>query len=251
LSPKNIKNQQLQTSNFKLQTNTMKIGLLECDHVAEEFSHISGTYPEMFKVLLPEIEFAVFDVCNGKFPDSIDECEAYICTGSRQSVYENIEWIKQLKDFVFQLHKNQKLFVGICFGHQILAEALGGKVLKSEGGWNVGVHEFEMISKENRMTPFQPKFNLLMMCQDQVVEMPENSRLLAQSKDCSIAMFSVGESMLGIQAHPEFSKKYEKALMLDRIDRVGEFRVQKALESLEKSIDKDLIATWIFNFINA
>jgi GMP synthase-like glutamine amidotransferase len=227
----------------------MKIGLLECDHVAEKYRHIGGDYQDMFENLLPDIVFEFYDVCNGHFPESVDDCEGYMCTGSKHSVYDNVDWVKQLKEFVFQLYKNEKLFVGVCFGHQMLAEALGGKVLKSEKGWNVGVHQFEIIAQENWMTPFQQQFNLLMMCQDQVIGMPENSKVLAQTNDCSVGMFKVGESMLGIQAHPEFSKDYEKALMLDRVERIGKEKVQKALDSLEKSPDKNLVSDWIMNFL--
>ena len=139
----------------------MKIGLLECDHVADKFVAISGTYPEMFAALLPEVEFQLYDVCNGEFPQSVDECDAYTSTGSKFSVYDEIDWILQLKDFVFQLYKNDKKFIGVCFGHQIMAEALGGKVLKSEKGWNVGIHPFEIALKENWMDPFQQNLNLL------------------------------------------------------------------------------------------
>jgi GMP synthase-like glutamine amidotransferase len=228
----------------------MKIGLLESDHVSEKYLSISGTYPQMFAKLLPEVEIISFDVLNGQFPKSVDDCEAYICTGSKYSVYEDIDWIKQLKDFVFQLYKKEKKFVGVCFGHQMLAEALGGKVLKSGKGWNVGVHPFGIAIKEEWMDPFQETFDLIMMCQDQVVELPDNSKLLAHADDCFVGMFKVGDTMLGIQAHPEFSKEYEKALMLDRIDRIGEEKVQKAIKSFEKSPDQGLIGRWIVKFLS-
>ncbi len=227
----------------------MKIGLLECDHVAEKFVDISGTYPEMFAALLPAIEFRIYDAFNGEFPESIDDCEAYMSTGSGFSVYDEIDWVLQLKEFVFQLFKNQKKFVGVCFGHQMIAEALGGKVLKYEKGWNVGIHPFEILTEESWMDPFQKKFNLLMMCQDQIVRMPANSKILAQADDCSVGMFKVENSMLGIQAHPEFSNDYEKAFMLSRADRIGKEKVQKAIESLENSPDKSLVSDWIMNFL--
>ncbi len=227
----------------------MKIGLLECDHVADKFVDISGTYPDMFAALLPDVEFQLYDVCNGEFPESIDECDAYTTTGSRFSVYDKLDWISQLKDFIYQLHQKEKKFVGVCFGHQMMAEALGGKVLKSEKGWNVGVHSFEIVSKESWMDPFQQNLNLLMMCQDQIVRMPENSKILASSANCPVGIFKVGENMLGIQAHPEFSKDYEKAFMLSRTDRIGEEKIQKALDSLEKAPDKSLIRDWIMNFL--
>ena len=227
----------------------MKVGLLECDHVAEKYRSISGTYPQMFAELLPDVEFVNFDVINGHFPNTVDECQAYICTGSKYSVYQEIDWIENLKGFVAELYQHQKRFVGVCFGHQLLAEALGGKVLKNGYGWNVGIHPFEILSQEQWMTPFKQQIQLLMMCQDQVVSLPKNAKLLAKADDCSVGIFKVGESMLGIQAHPEFSKQYEKFLMLDRIDRIGPEKVKKAIQSLENAPDKDLIASWILNFL--
>ncbi len=227
----------------------MKIGLLECDHVSEKYLHISGTYRDMFSVLLPQLELHFFDVCKGHFPDSVHDCEGFICTGSKNSVYENIAWVNELKDFVVQAFKKHRKFVGVCFGHQMLAEALGGKVLKNGNGWNVGIHPFEMLVKEPWMDPVQQKIELLMMCQDQVVHLPENSTLLAYADDCSIGMFKVGDHMLGIQAHPEFSNDYEKALMEDRLDKIGSEKVEKAIDSLKKQSDKELIASWIVNFL--
>jgi len=131
----------------------------------------------------------------------------------------------------------------------MLAKAMGGKVIKSRGGWNVGVHEFEIINKVDWMQPFKQEINLLMMCQDQVVEMPESSILLANTVDCPIGIFRVGETMIGIQAHPEFPKSYEKALLLDRIDRIGSGKVEEAIYSLKRHADESLVANWIMNFL--
>lgn len=223
----------------------MTIGLFECDHVPQRFLHIGGDYRDMFSALLPEFEFRYYDVCSGQFPESLDECDGYMCTGSRNSVYENIDWIKQLKQLVKQLYENQKPYVGVCFGHQMLGEALGGKVMKSPSGWNVGVHRFEMLTEEDWMVPFQEEINLLMMCQDQVVEMPENSKVLAKTIHCPVGMFKVGETMLGIQAHPEFPKKYEEALLKERVEIIGVEKVNSAMESLKIPTDVKLLAGWI------
>jgi GMP synthase-like glutamine amidotransferase len=230
----------------------MKVGLLECDHVREELLPVAGDYRQMFPALFtkvaPDWEFVFYDVCNGIFPESAEECDLYICTGSKFSVYDQEEWIFRLKDFVNEIYLAGKKYAGICFGHQMLAEALGGKVEKGKPGWCVGVHQFELTKTAEWMKPGQSSFNLLMMCQDQVVRMPANSVVLAETADCPVGMFQVGENMLGIQAHPEFPKAYNRALMELRVERIGQEKVDAGIASLVISTDELLIAVWIKNF---
>lgn len=228
-----------------------KIGLLECDHVLEKYQGVAGDYRDMFPALFPEFEFELFDVCNGRFPASVNDCEAYLCTGSKYGVYDEIDWIQELKRFVETLYLEEKTFVGVCFGHQMLAEALGGKVEKAQTGWRIGAHTFEVLRRENWMTPFQDNFNLFMLCQDQVQILPENSVVLAQTPTCPIGMFRVGEKMLGIQAHPEFSKAYLQALIPDRVDRIGVEKARQGIASLETPVDRLLVAKWVRQFLTA
>ncbi len=231
----------------------MKVGLLECDHVLERFRHIGGDYRDMFATLFaqhaPSIKLQPFDVCNGQFPASVDECAAYICTGSRFSVYDDVAWIHTLKDFVRQLHNVRQPFVGICFGHQLLAEALGGEVAKAEQGWGVGVHSLEITRQEAWMQPVQTSCHLQYMHQDQVQQLPDNSVLLGQSAHCPVAVFRVGTSMLGIQAHPEFPAAYSDALLLDRVERIGAVRAQTARGSLSQKTDEVVVADWLASFL--
>ena len=246
--------------------NTIKIGLLECDHVRDEFRHIAGDYrnmfPALFLPLAPEWEFTFYDVSNGHFPASVDECDAYLSTGSKFSVYDDEPWIHTLKAFVADLYAHQKIYVGVCFGHQLLAEALGGKVQKSSVGWCVGVHRFTVSglqftvsglplegSYPQWMQPFQQNVNLLMMCQDQVQVLPPDAQVLATAADCPVAMFQVGQRMLGVQAHPEFTVPYEEALMRSRVERIGETKTQQGLESLSQPLDSVLVARWIVEFV--
>ena len=87
------------------------------------------------------------------------------------------------------------------------------------------------------------------MCQDQVIEMPENSTLLASSKKCPVGIFQVGKTMLGIQAHPEFSKEYDRLLMKNRMFRIGEKAIQEGIESLNKTVHQNLIRAWVLGFL--
>jgi GMP synthase-like glutamine amidotransferase len=233
----------------------MKVGLLECDHVREDLLHIDGDYRQMFPSLFagaaPDWDFVFYDVCNGQFPASADDCDVYICTGSRFSVYDEEDWVIRLKQFVNEIYHSGKIYLGVCFGHQMLAEALGGKVEKSPIGWCVGVHTFDIVENEAWMNPSMPSLNLLMMCQDQVAVLPPGSTVLATGPSCPIAMFRVGSNMLAVQAHPEFSKAYDQALMELRIERIGQPKVQEGIASLDLPVYGSIMAGWMKNFAEA
>jgi GMP synthase-like glutamine amidotransferase len=227
----------------------MKIGLLECDHVADKLRHIGGDYLDMFAALFPQDDLIPFDACNGEFPDNLDACDAYMCTGSRHSVYDDIPWIIRLRDFVRELHAREKTFVGVCFGHQMLGHALGGRVAKSEAGWCVGVHGFQVHQHESWMTPQLPSYNLLMMCQDQILELPPGATVLSSTAKCPVGMVKIGSGMLGFQAHPEFPVAYERALLEIRTRLIGEETVRIALESLDQRLDTTAVRDWMRAFI--
>lgn len=231
------------------ENNQAKIGLLICDHILPKYRHIAADYSEMFAAVYPNFEFEMYSVCEGIFPESVEDCDIYVCTGSHSSVYEGKDWIMRLKEFVKEIYSHQKKYVGHCFGHQMLAEALGGKVEKASVGWCVGVHTFEVLEQEKWMSPFKKYFNTLMLCQDQVQVLPPNSTLLAKSADCPVAMFQVGKNMLGVQGHPEFPKEFERVIIEDRYERIGAQKAETAIKSLEVNIDSDLFVGWMQKFL--
>ena len=192
----------------------MNIGLLGCDDVPERFRHLAGAYRDMFEALLaphmPDARFTWFDVSKGELPPSVQACDAYLCTGSRNSVYEERDWIARLKDFVRDLHRARTKYVGICFGHQMLAEALGGKVAPAAQGWGVGVHDMTIVESEAWMQPREAHCRLQYMHSDQVERLPPGSTVLARAAHCPVAMFQVGDTMLGIEGHPEFPRLMSK-----------------------------------------
>ena len=236
-----------------LEVESMKIGLLECDHVRAQWRHFAGDYRAMFAALLkqhaPEFELQTFDVCNGEFPTTLDACDAYLTTGSRASVYDEAAWIEQLKDFVRQLRAAEKPFVGVCFGHQMLAEALGGRVSKAATGWGAGVHNIEITQTEDWMTPAATQLRLQFMHQDQIAQLPPDGITLGSAPHCPIAIFRVGRKMLGIQAHPEFTPDYVEALLDDRVALIGAEKCAAAQASLRQTTDEGLVARWIAEFL--
>lgn len=231
----------------------MKIGLLGCDDVPARLKHIGGGYYDMFdRLLAPQIvglQLEWFDVLKGELPASPDACDAYICTGSRYSAYEDRDWILRLQAFVQDLHATRKPFVGICFGHQVLAQALGGEVALAEQGWGVGVHEMSIVKPEPWMEPPLPECRLQYMHADQVQRLPPRSVVLATARHCPVAMFRVDDTMLGIEGHPEFPAAYVEALVQARRDRIGAERAQAALDSLDTPVNDGAVARWIANFL--
>ncbi len=225
----------------------MKIGLLVCDHIQKGFPG----YPEIFANLLPEHELVNYYVCDGQFPKSAKDHEAWIVTGSKYSVYDDIDWISWLKDFVREIASADKYCIGVCFGHQMLGEAMGGKVQKSPMGWCVGVHQFEIVESKAWMLPALSTANLLMSCQDQIHLLPPNSKVLAKASKCPVGIIQIGNKMLGIQGHPEFSSEYVKYLMKDRTNRIGVDTVKAGIESLKLPKHSDIVGNWINNFINS
>jgi GMP synthase-like glutamine amidotransferase len=164
-------------------------------------------------------------------------------------VYDGTPWIADLAAFIRSL--GERKFVGICFGHQMLAHAMGGKVAKAQQGWGVGVLDVEVLRKEPWMDPPLQHLRIQHMHQDQVQRLPENSLLLGRSAHCEVGMFRVGETMLGIEGHPEFTVEYGAALIRARRTQIGEQGAQRALESLKGKTDSSAVGRWIERFLKA
>ena len=227
----------------------MKIGLLECDDVVGRFAHIKGGYREMFAALLPGFAFRYYESHRGQIPASPSECDAWIATGSKHAVYEGHGWVADLSGFVREVKIEQRPFVGICFGHQLLAHALSGEVAKARQGWGAGVLPVEVLKQEPWMQPAKAEIRIQHMHQDQVRRLPEGSVLLGRSPHCDVGMFRVGQSMLGIEGHPEFTREFGAALIESRRSRIGTAPAEEALKSLERPNDGKTVGAWIGRFI--
>ncbi len=177
----------------------MKNALLVCDHVPKHLQKEHGTYPEMFRNLF-KLPMNEFYVCDGEFP-SLDDYDAFICTGSGYSVYDEVSWILELQEFTRKSYQAGGKFIGVCFGHQLIAESVGGKVERLDAGFLIGIHTFEMIRQYNWMEPFEQEYNALMFCQDQVVKLPEMGEVLAKSPLCPVGAFRVSEHFLDCIIH--------------------------------------------------
>lgn len=234
---------------------SLRIGLLQCDHVADELVDAHGDYQDMFSQLLQtqdeNIEVAIYDLTSDHFPVDLQACDGYIITGSQFSAYDDIPWIHKAKKLVANLYEAEISTIGICFGHQLMAESLGGKVKKAhDKGWGVGVHDWNIKRESEWMGKNAPaNFSLRASHQDQVIEMPADSTLYASSDFCPIAGFQTGKHFLSMQGHPEFSREYSNALIEKRVERIGEEVARSAQKSLQKNVDNDRVGAWMVEFI--
>lgn len=234
----------------------MKIGILKADSVLPQFQREFGEYPDMFVARLAansesEVSFHSYDVEHLEYPENLDDCDGYVMTGSKKSVYDDEPWIHHLEEYVRVLHRAKKPLVGVCFGHQMVAQALGGTTQPATAGWGVGVHTNQLVSQQDFMEPPLEAFRVLVSHKDQVTALPDGAVKLASSGFCPNAMYQVDDHILCIQGHPEFIKDYSRSLMLLRREILGEAVFEQGVASLAQPLDSDTLARWILNFIQS
>ena len=232
----------------------MKVGILKTDAVRPEWAVDYGEYPDMFIALLgrrdPSLRFSVYDVRAGEYPAAINDEDAYLVTGSRHSVYEELPWIPPLLDFVRRLDACRKPLVGICFGHQLVAQALGGRTAKAPQGWGVGLHRHRFRCRPAWFDDGDLEFAVLVSHQDQVAENAAGADVLAGSDFCPSAVCQIGRHILTLQGHPEFLPGYCREIIEFRRDILGEDVYRAGLDSLQAAPDTERMAGWILNFLH-
>lgn len=207
-----------------------------------------GDYPAMFAALMGGgYAIQTFDAQAGDWPDP-QTFDAAIITGSSAGVYETDPWIGQLLDWIRAARGRTRL-VGVCFGHQAMAEALGGRVEKSDRGWGVGLHRYDVGSIEPWMTPAAATIAIPASHQDQVVEKPADARILLSSAFTPFAGLAWDEDAISFQGHPEFTPAYAADLTGGRRERIGEAVTDRALATLSEPDDRALVGDWLRRFI--
>jgi GMP synthase-like glutamine amidotransferase len=231
----------------------MKLGILNTDAVKPEFAQKYGEYPDMFAEILtatdPQLELVTYEVVEGEYPVDINEVDGYLITGSKLSVYDDVPWINDLKEFIRVLNETKKKVIGICFGHQLVAEALGGKTEPAAVGWCVGAHLNKATEIAKNYGIRDAEFQLPSNHKDQVITLPTGGKLLASTDACPIAAIGLEDHILTFQGHPEFGIGYATDLLNMRREIIGEASYQTAISSLETKTDNLKVARWILEFI--
>ncbi|NJM83250.1 MAG: type 1 glutamine amidotransferase [Tabrizicola sp.] len=221
----------------------MQIGILQTGTSPDALKDDLGDYPDMFEKLLAGrgLTFRRYRVETMDFPASVTDCDGWLITGSRHGAYEDHAFIPPLEEFVRKAYAAHVPVVGICFGHQIIAQAMGGKVERHPGGWSVGATDYDFGGQ---------KITLNAWHRDQVKKAPEGAEVVATNEFCENAALLYDDRMFTVQAHPEFRPEFVDGLMRTRgPGLVPEDLMAKARDRLTDPLHDQTMADRIATFL--
>lgn len=216
----------------------MKINVLVCDWFEGMLPDFITSFPELFYTLFNSVAetpptYQLYDVQQGELPDKLETNELYLISGSRAGAYEKAGWIDNLQHFIRRAHRLQIKMVGICFGHQLIAQTLGGRVELSPKGWGVGIRSSKIVLPQAETYFTGGEMKLFYNHNDQVVILPPEAERIATSDFCENEGFVIGKHILCFQGHPEYTAPYAQHL-LDTAHDVSPDILQRAHESIQR-----------------
>jgi GMP synthase-like glutamine amidotransferase len=238
----------------------MRLGILNAIHPEESQVNWGGSPVDAYiryferaaKAAGTSFEYTGYQVAQGQLPESPDDNDAYVVTGSPKGVYDDDPWIAELAQFLRDCYATGKKLIGICFGHQILAEALGGHSQKSEKGWGLGQNTFQVSGRKPWMAGDEGPLNLYFAHQDQVTSLPPGAELLGGNDFCPIGFYSIGDQVMAIQGHPEFTPEIMEDIIQRKEGQIDDQRYQAAARSLDDGgNDGHRVGRWMVNFLNS
>jgi GMP synthase-like glutamine amidotransferase len=223
----------------------MKIGILRCGHTPDEVAATHGQYEDMFARLLADegLEFRTWSVVDMAFPESPEDAEGWLVSGSRHGAYDALPFIAPLEDFIRRVVASGRPLVGICFGHQLIAQALGGTVVKFPRGWSVGAKSYDWDGLgEIWLTAWH---------QDQVIAPPDGARTIARNAFTEHAALLYDDPIFTVQAHPEFSRDVAAAYLAARRGSPDypEGMIEDAQRRLDQPLDDTRIGKALARFL--
>ena len=232
----------------------LRLAILDADKLYQPLQTRYHSYGQMFETLLRESdadwELKIYPVIDGVFPQSPNEFDACLITGSKFDSFGGEAWIVHLREYVQTLYQLKKPMVGVCFGHQLLAHALGGCTGRSTAGWGLGVMQYSITATPDFVDDLQ-SISLLVSHQDQVHTLPPQATRLMSNSFCPNAAFYIPGQVLAIQGHPEFTVDYARDLLDLRESVLPASDVNRARATFEFAHDGLLVGRWIRRFVEA
>lgn len=231
----------------------MKLSIILTGDVPAPLQAQFGPYPAMFEAMLENagsaFDFETICAFDGTTLPDPAGLDAVLITGSAAGVYDKLAWLDQLRDFIRRAYNARTPMLGVCFGHQIMADALGGDVRKSEKGWGLGRHTYHVVGRPDFMTEAPGSLSIACSHQDQViVPPPEAEVILASDFTPNAGLAYKSGRALSFQPHPEFADDYTLALAEMRRGVAPDAVVNEAVQSLSKPSDSELVGGYIARF---
>ncbi len=231
----------------------LRLGILQTNHdksveIGDAFPDDAHRFRDLFDAGDQRYQYRIYMTIGGELPAAVDEQDAYLITGSPLSVLDQHCFTDDLMRFIRQCDAAKKPLMGSCFGHQAIALALGGKVLRSDHGYNVGIQFTEYTQSRAWMVPAQTQLPLYMFHEDFVAELPDACDLLGSSEKCPIASFSKGQHIFTTQGHPEFTHDFMLSVLRATESKIPKQDMDVALASLATEQHGDVFAAWCTQF---
>ena len=221
----------------------MLIGILQCGHFPQREGEPLRDYTTLYSEMLQgnDFTFKTWSVVDMEFPTSVNDADGWLISGSKHGAYDDLPFIPLLENFIRDIYAAKVPLVGICFGHQIMAQALGGHVELFKGGWSVGPVDYEFEGGET--------LGLNAWHKDQVITPPKGARTVASTNFCEHAALVYEGPAMSVQPHPEFqSRDVEMLLDLRAKGTVPDALIEESRTKVGAANDNDVIATRIADF---
>jgi len=232
----------------------MRIAILKTGRATPTTAERRGDYDVLIEhaLAVPEDQWDSFDCEHGVFPEDLDAYDAFVLTGSKHSVTEDEPWIHRLFQVLRDIHERRRRILGICFGHQAVAMAMGGKAEKSRMGWELGIKNVFLTERSEAyqgLTDAPNPLRIYQTHQDEVTELPPGAEHLAFSERTPYEMFAIGDNVLCLQGHPEYDEDVMRDLLERWAERFPQERVREGLESLARPAHNAFLRSWLAEYL--
>ncbi len=230
----------------------MRLAILDADTLREALQPKYHSYGRMFEAFFERQQrgwaMDIFKVIDGDYPQDVEQYDAFLITGSQYDAFSDEPWVRRLREYVQELFQAGKPMVGVCFGHQLLAHALGGEAGRAGAGWGLGVMRYPVLAKPSFVDDTAP-VALIISHRDQVNRLPPEAERLLSNDFCPNAAFYIPNRVLAIQGHPEFSVEYARALLQYRKDELSAEQLARVEQSFSIAHEGERVGRWMQRFL--